>query len=330
MNISIQTISNENELGELNRLRSSLELNIAKLELDSAFILYSLENAKLTASIETHYGNALLLSNNSIGFNPELMKLDQCLLLSKPELISFSSKFIVTNTQRERRTILSLLIENHKKLIENNIEINLILAAKNLQEYFEQLGYCQYAKTLYNAEGLSLVPMLLLVKDRDYFNAISSPLAKNCKETKIDRTILREVFGKDYKDPRIYIQLKQLASRFNIKLDEKLIEPYLNVLKYNVVKSGDNIFREGESGSSLHIITSGIVRINKHKHKSGEFFGIDSLLKPGSRRYTQQAEYRVESLEIESEDFYKIIRTKPNTTPMILNLLGERLRDSYQ
>lgn len=330
MNINIQTISNENELSKLNILRSSLELNIAKLELESSFILYSLEKDKLTSSIETHYGDKLLLSNNTISFDPELMKLNHCLLLSNPESISFSSKFIIANTQRQRRTILSLLIENHKKLIENNIELNLILVPKNLQEYFEQLGYCQYAKAHYNHEGLSLVPMLLLVNDHDYLEAISSPLARNCAETKIDRSMLREIFRKDYKDPRIYIQLKQLANRFNIKLDEKLVEPYLNVLKYNVFKSGENIFREDEAGSSLHIITSGLVRINKHVYKAGGFFGIDSLFNPGSRRYTLQAESKVESLEIESEDFYKIIKNKPNTTPMILNLLGERLREIHQ
>ncbi len=184
MSISIQTITNENELAKLNLLRSSLELNIAKLELNSSFILYSLENDRLTSSIETHYGDSLLLSNNSINFNPELMKLNQCLLLSKPSCISFSSKFIIINTQRERRTLLSLLIENHKKLIENNIELNLILTPKNLQEYFEQLGYCQYAKAYYNHEGLSLVPMLLLVNDHDYLEAIGSPLARSCIETK--------------------------------------------------------------------------------------------------------------------------------------------------
>ncbi len=330
MNISIQTITNQDQLNELNLLRSSLELNIAQLELDSSFILYSLENNRLTGSIETHRGDVLLSNNNTIAFNPELMKLDQCLLLSKLELISFSSKFIVTQTQRERRTILSLLIANHKKLVENNIEINLILVPKNLQEYFEQLGYCQYAKAHYNAEGLSLVPMLLLVQDESYLKTIGSPLARNCQGTKVDRAILHKIFGNDYKDPRIYIQLKQLASKFNIKLDEKLIEPYISVLKYHVFNPGENIFREAEHGSSLHIITSGTVRVNKHKHKSGEFFGIGSLLNPGSRRYTLTAESKVESLEIESEDFYKIIRTKPQATPMILNLLGERLRDTYQ
>ncbi len=329
MSINIQTVTAEDELTELNLLRTNLELNIAKLE--SGFILYSLENNnKLTSSIETNYGNALLLSNNQIDFNPELMKLNQCLLLSRPECISYSSKLIIFNTSRERRTILSLLIENHKKLIENNIEINLILVPTNLQEYFEQLGYCQYAKAGYNTEGLSLVPMLLLAQDYYYLSLIGSPLARNCHETKIDRSKLREVFGKDYKDPRIYLQLKQLASRFNIKLDEKLIEPYLGVLKYNVFKAGENIFRENEAGSSLHIITNGITKINQHKYKAGGFFGIDSLLNPGNRRYTLEAESKVETLEIESEDFYKIIRSKPNTTPMILNLLGERLRDIHQ
>jgi hypothetical protein len=259
------------------------------------------------------------------------MKLDQCLLLAKPEQLSYSTRFIVTNTRRERRTILSLLIANYKKLVENNIAVNLILCPKNLQEYFEHIGYCQYAKAHYNTEGLSLVPMLLLVQDHEYLAAIGSPLSRNLSgDQKIERKILKEIFAKDYKDPRIYIQLKQLASRLNIKLDEKLIEPYLNVLKYNVFQAGSSIFREGESGSGLYIVTTGTVSINQHKYKPGGFFGIDTLLSPGPRRYSLAAESRVESLEIESEDFYKIMKSKPNTVPIILSLLGERLKDVYQ
>lgn len=310
MNITIQTISD-------------------KTELDN-FILHSLENNKLTASLETYCGTVLLLSNNAASFNPGLMKLDQCLLLAKPEQISYSTRFIVTNTRRERRTILSLLIANHKKLIENNIAVNLILCPKNLQEYFEHIGYCQYAKAHYNSEGLSLVPMLLLVQDYEYLTAIGSPLSRNLKESKLDREVLREIFGRDYRDPRIYIQLKKLATRLNVNLDEKLIEPYLSVLKYNVFQPNTNIFVEGELGSGLHIITAGVVSINHREHKSGGFFGIDTLLSPGVRRYTLGAESKVESLEIESEDFYKIMKSKPNTVPMILNLLGERLKDAYQ
>jgi CRP/FNR family transcriptional regulator, cyclic AMP receptor protein len=123
-------------------------------------------------------------------------------------------------------------------------------------------------------------------------------------------------------------------------LDEQ--ERTLLAERVDVVKfpKGESIFKVGDPGDSMYVVTSGSVSLSV-KTKTGEeiflehpgpgdFFGEISLLDPGPRNAAAHAKSDVEALEVDRGDLDELFRLKPAAAMDLLAATGRRLRATSQ
>jgi uncharacterized membrane protein len=100
--------------------------------------------------------------------------------------------------------------------------------------------------------------------------------------------------------------------------------------------AGETIFKVGDPGASMYVVTSGDVVLSV-KTKTGEemflenptagdFFGEISLLDEGPRTATAVAKTAVRALEVDRGDLDELFRLKPAAAMDLLAATGRRLR----
>ena len=114
------------------------------------------------------------------------------------------------------------------------------------------------------------------------------------------------------------------------------LEGKVNLLTY---KKGDIIFREGEIGSSLYIIRSGFVKVSKKQEDKeqiiayishGNYFGEMALLEGEKRGATVSAFTKTEVIKVLKDDFDDLIKTDPNISEMIKDIMIERKLNTFE
>jgi uncharacterized membrane protein len=111
----------------------------------------------------------------------------------------------------------------------------------------------------------------------------------------------------------------------------------LPVLTKTVTRNtGQIIFREGDPPLAMYVIRSGRVAISVWTMENeelvfavlgeGDFFGETSLLDGSHRTATAKAVEPVELIEIGADDFFKLLRLKPDVAISILEAMARRLR----
>jgi uncharacterized membrane protein len=109
------------------------------------------------------------------------------------------------------------------------------------------------------------------------------------------------------------------------------------LLTNQVVRSdGQIIFRQGDAPLAMYVIRSGKVAISVWTGENeevilsvlheGDFFGEISLLDGSRRTATAKAIGQVELIEINCDDFFKLLRLKPDVAISIMAVLAQRLR----
>lgn len=101
-------------------------------------------------------------------------------------------------------------------------------------------------------------------------------------------------------------------------------------------ETGQIIFREGEPALAMYVIRSGRVAISVWTMENeelvfavlgeGDFFGETSLLDGSHRTATAKVVEAVELIEIGADDFFKLLRLKPDIAISILKVMARRLR----
>jgi hypothetical protein len=291
---------------------------------------YSMESDRITCTLDT-----ITLDQGDLIPYKEESEIQTWLKFLKPEQISYSSKLMFAHSHRRNRTILSLLKAHYKFLCDRKIAINLVFPQEPLQSFYEWVGYRQYARNFFPGEALwPLVPMVLIVDDHEYLRRIDSPLheAWMDKVAQTNTTLLdsfEQFFSLEFTHPKAYIHLRHLAQKYSVFFKNELMRPYIDAFKYRRFPKGKEIFAKGQYGSSLYIVISGKVAVEGREDiGTANLFGISCLLNPGPRIYTAHAGENLELLELDSADFYSIIKNKPQTAEVILNLIGARLRDA--
>jgi uncharacterized membrane protein len=99
---------------------------------------------------------------------------------------------------------------------------------------------------------------------------------------------------------------------------------------------GQTIFKVGDPGASMYVITSGDVLLSVktktgeemflENPKAGDFFGEISLLDEGPRTATAIAKTAVRALEVDRGDLDELFRLKPAAAMDLLAATGRRLR----
>ena len=100
---------------------------------------------------------------------------------------------------------------------------------------------------------------------------------------------------------------------------------------------GDIIFREGQEGGSMFVITKGKVKIVRDYGKSnnvlaklsqGEFFGEMSVFSEEPRSATAVAEENTVLLRYTAKELEALVENRPSIATRIIHLLGNRLKET--
>lgn len=101
-------------------------------------------------------------------------------------------------------------------------------------------------------------------------------------------------------------------------------------------RAGTTIFHREDPGTTLHIITSGLIKLVLASPEgrevtvglldAGDFFGEVALLDGGSRSASAVALEATETLTLDRESFVTILERHPQVATALLSVLGERLR----
>lgn len=103
---------------------------------------------------------------------------------------------------------------------------------------------------------------------------------------------------------------------------------------------GQIIFREGDAPLAMYVVRSGKVAISVWTEENdevvlsvlheGDFFGELSLLDGSLRTATAKAVGAVELIEIGRDDFFKLLRLKPDVGISIMAVMAKRLRTTNE
>jgi uncharacterized membrane protein len=115
----------------------------------------------------------------------------------------------------------------------------------------------------------------------------------------------------------------------------------LAVLTNQVTRNdGQVIFRQGDAPLAMYVIRSGKIAISVWTEENeevvlsvlheGDFFGELSLLDGSRRTATAKAVGQVELIEISREDFFKLLRLKPDVSISIMAVMAQRLRTTNE
>lgn len=109
----------------------------------------------------------------------------------------------------------------------------------------------------------------------------------------------------------------------------------LKHMKENKFVKGEVVFSEGDAGDSLHIITSGVLKVVKYSKegktktlailKKKDGFGEMALFTKEARSATVEALEETVTLSISREDFENVISKEPSISFQIIKSLSERL-----
>ena len=96
--------------------------------------------------------------------------------------------------------------------------------------------------------------------------------------------------------------------------------------------AGKNLVVEGEMSGALFIITRGTAKViingrTRRRMGPGSFFGEISIIDPGPRTATIQAETDVDLLSITSVNFMSLLEENWSIAKGVLRTTGRRLRD---
>jgi uncharacterized membrane protein len=101
---------------------------------------------------------------------------------------------------------------------------------------------------------------------------------------------------------------------------------------------GETIFEEGQPGESLYLIHNGRVQVFCHSdsgekiilgdNESGDVFGEISLLDGGPRTASAVAVEATQTLTINREKLYELVRRQPHVAIDLLTVMGRRLRST--
>ncbi len=118
-------------------------------------------------------------------------------------------------------------------------------------------------------------------------------------------------------------------------LDDQTIEQLASISERRTYKTGQSVFTEGQADTSLFVVISGVIKIDKqvnaeqqqtlHQFKEGEFFGEISFVRGGEHIATAQAVHDAEVLLIRRTEFDKLALRNPMVGYRIMLRMAGRM-----
>ena len=276
---------------------------------------------------------------------------------------------IVDNRETEKVSVFDILknIEIFKELSDNNIKI---LEQKSaIKEYKKndiivkegEPANCFYVilkgnvKIYITTEVGKIVEVCILGRG-DFFGEMSffEGVKRNASVDAIDdvllleipREAIEELKRNDEKVESIlfkYYQRRALdiilsTSKTFSTLDESLRKTIISHLHLKKFQPYETIIKQGEYGTSMYIIKSGIVEVYKEEGgeqtklaelKEGDVIGEIGVLTGQTRTATVVAKTEVELMELKKDDVDLIISKYPNFLDILKEITHERLSHSF-
>ncbi|MBD8020518.1 MULTISPECIES: Crp/Fnr family transcriptional regulator [Brevibacterium] len=119
-------------------------------------------------------------------------------------------------------------------------------------------------------------------------------------------------------------------------LDDESTSALLKFMKPRSLRRGTVLFREGDSGNELYIVSTGKLKVGRESPDGrenllsvvgpGEMIGELTLFDPGSRSTTVTAVSQTELLSLEHNDLMTWLEERPQAAMNLLRALAQRLR----
>jgi CRP-like cAMP-binding protein len=107
------------------------------------------------------------------------------------------------------------------------------------------------------------------------------------------------------------------------------------MLKEKRVPAGELLFAEGDDGKSMYIVHQGALIMQRHCHdgtqarllmmRSGDFFGVTSLIEMERRPFSCRAEKDAILYELTNLDLYKLYKSDPKTYLLLYQNIAREL-----
>lgn len=136
--------------------------------------------------------------------------------------------------------------------------------------------------------------------------------------------------------------LRKILKKIEIfsSLNDEALSLIGEKMKRVVLKPGDIICNEGDTGDSMYAVTGGEVDVLKESRegipvkltslKQGEVAGIMCLFDEDKRSATLQASGEAELWEIDNNDFNELLRENPDISRALLNVFSRYLREEIE
>jgi small-conductance mechanosensitive channel/CRP-like cAMP-binding protein len=145
-----------------------------------------------------------------------------------------------------------------------------------------------------------------------------------------------------------FLKYQEGEKKGALLVSEDELMDFASLIQRHRFAKGETVFRQGESGSSCYVVVNGVIQgeivykeEGKHKEQSKEYksefkveqrgiFGEMSLFTGMPRTATCVVEEEAELLEIEAEDFARLLERNPDIGEIIADLASKRNRENQE
>jgi cyclic nucleotide-binding protein/N-acyl amino acid synthase FeeM len=190
-----------------------------------------------------------------------------------------TSRFMLDPRLRHGRAILQLMEAAYIHGVDRGVRLNYGDCSPHLVPFYEHLGYRRYARAYNDSSYGFKVPILMLARDQQGLERLRSPLARVAARYPDDPEA-REWFARNYPE---YLGIESAVflpegAFFDLLAGRVANDPLHSISllrglerdeaerfmsRANVVQAspGDRIVRQGERGSALYVLLSGLAEV---------------------------------------------------------------------
>lgn len=271
-----------------------------------------------------------------------------------------TSRFILAPHLRHGRAIFRLMQAAHDDAVGRGARLNYGDCSPHLLPFYEQMGYRRYSQGFNDTAFGFKLPIVMLVRDRSYMQAVRSPLAR-LVPADADDAEARSWFVQAYPefgapmtagimDPELFLDLLgqrlsgEPAHHLSIMRGLDRDETGRLVAASTVIplSPGDRVIRAGDRENTIYAILSGLAEVRVSPPPAppvrylgaGDTFGEIGFLTGVARTADVIVRAPGEVLVLSGEVFDRLLRQEPAIAAKVLrNLAGElaaRLTETTQ
>lgn len=265
--------------------------------------------------------------------------------------IMTTSRFMLAPHLRNTMAVFRLMRMAFFDAVREKIRLNYGDCSPHLLPFYEHLGYRRYTSGYNDTAFGYKLPILMLVRDRAFLEAVRSPLAKLLQPGDDDAGA-REWFAATYPD---YVELVSavlmpeemffdvLAERVAGNLLHSLsllqgltreeAQRFLREATVIALNPGDRIVRKGERDNTLFMLLSGAAEVRDDKRSgppivvlgAGDTFGEDGYLTTVPRAADVVAVTRGEAIVLSGDFMDRFIAREPAIGARVMHNLARQL-----